>query len=665
MAEYLSPGVYIEEIDAGPKPIEGVSTSTVGFVGRAVRGPTEGLPLLITSFPDFRRRFGDYLPNTGGNDHYLAHAVFGFFANGGKRCYIRRVVAGDASTTTARTDAVGARAPVGGVVTRLAQNAISGANTVTLSSLRGVDVNATLTFAQTLNGVVTSEGPIAVAGYNAATRVVTLVANLANSYDSRYTSVALNAAGATPVIVGASESGAWGNNVTVQIFPEYGTSAQVVAIVDAAAPFDTVQLTTTNGFYVGAIVEFDRGANKVYGKVTAINGTSIDIDPALAAATDLDPDGAAPTMARTCEFRISATYGTTVEDFPHLSLDDTTNFYYADVINSSSSLISVDDVPDNVSTDPFTQPSGADGLNVTLAGGADGNVPADVDYIGVDNGPNQRSGIHALSDIDEISIIAVPGITSQIVQNEMITHCELLLDRFAILDPEYNRNSAIPDVINQRNRYDSKYAALYFPNLTAFDPSTSTEIMLPPSGHLAGIYAKTDNERGVHKAPANVVVNSITGLEVAITKGEQDILNPRNINAIRAFPGRGIRVWGARCITSDASWRYVPVRRLFLYVEESIDDGTQWVVFEPNDYTLWARVRQSISNFLTRVWRDGALQGVKPEEAFFVLCGLGTTMTQDDIDNGRLIVQVGIAPVKPAEFVIIRIQQFTAEANQA
>jgi phage tail sheath protein FI len=162
-----------------------------------------------------------------------------------------------------------------------------------------------------------------------------------------------------------------------------------------------------------------------------------------------------------------------------------------------------------------------------------------------------------------------------------------------------------------------------------------------------------------------VVVNSITGLDVAITKGEQDILNPRNINAIRTFPGRGIRVWGARCITSDSSWRYVPVRRLFLYVEESIDEGTQWVVFEPNDYTLWARVRQSISNFLTRVWRDGALLGTKPEEAFFVLCGLGTTMTQDDIDNGRLIVQVGIAPVKPAEFVIIRIQQFTAEANLA
>ena len=665
MPEYLSPGVYVEEIDAGPKPIEGVSTSTVGFVGRAVRGPTDGLPVLITSFPDFRRRFGDYFPDTGGNDHYLAHAVFGFFANGGKRCYVRRVVNADNSTATARTDAAGATAPVGGVVTRLAQNAISGINTITLSSLRGVEAGTNLTLTQVLNGVTTTEPALAVTAYNPATRVVTLGTNLANSYDSRYTRVDLGIAGATPVIIGASEAGAWGNNLTVQVFPEYGTSAQVLSISDAVAPFDTVQLTTTNGFYIGAIVEFDRGGSKVYGKVSAINGTSIDVNPAFAATTDLDPDVGTTTMARTCEFRISASYGTIVEDFSHLSLDNTTNHYYADSINNGSNLIAVDDVPDNASTDPFTQPSGADGLNVMLAGGVDGNVPGDSDYIGIDNGPNQRSGIRALSDIDEISIIAVPGITSQNVQNEMITHCELLLDRFAILDPEYNLNSALPDVINQRNRYDSKYAALYFPKLTAFDPSTSSQITLPPSGHMAGIYAKTDNERGVHKAPANVVVNSISGLDVAVTKGEQDILNPININVIRAFPGRGLRVWGARCITSDSSWRYVPVRRLFLYVEESIDDGTKWVVFEPNDYPLWARVRQSISNFLTRVWRDGALQGAKPEEAFFVLCSLGTTMTQDDIDNGRLIIQVGIAPVKPAEFVIIRIQQFTAEANLA
>ncbi len=190
--------------------------------------------------------------------------------------------------------------------------------------------------------------------------------------------------------------------------------------------------------------------------------------------------------------------------------------------------------------------------------------------------------------------------------------------------------------------------------------------MLPPSGHIAGIYARTDNERGVYKAPANEVIFNITDLDLNITKGEQDILNPlpNNINVLRNFrhQGRGLRVWGARCITSDTQWKYVNVRRLFIFVEASLDQGTQWVVFEPNAQPLWDRVTQSISNFLTSVWRDGALMGTKPEEAFFVRVGY-STMTQDDIGNGRLIIRIGIAPVKPAEFVIIRISQYTATAS--
>ena len=182
----------------------------------------------------------------------------------------------------------------------------------------------------------------------------------------------------------------------------------------------------------------------------------------------------------------------------------------------------------------------------------------------------------------------------------------------------------------------------------------------PPSGFIAGVYARTDVARGVHKAPANEVLRSIQAIDQLITKREQDVLNPVNINVLRAFPGRGNRVWGARVLTSDSAWRYVPVRRLFIMIEESIDEATQWVVFEPNDEPLWARVRQSVSRFLLSQWRIGALQGAKAEEAFFVACDR-STMTQDDIDNGRLICQIGIAPVKPAEFVIFRIQQKTLE----
>jgi len=186
--------------------------------------------------------------------------------------------------------------------------------------------------------------------------------------------------------------------------------------------------------------------------------------------------------------------------------------------------------------------------------------------------------------------------------------------------------------------------------------------LIPPGGYMAGIYARSDVERGVHKAPANETVRGVVDLQLPIGKGEQDVLNPRGVNCIRAFPGRGIRVWGARTLSSDPSWKYINVRRLFLYLEESIDEGTQWVVFEPNSEILWARVIQTISNFLKGAWKSGALMGLTPEEAFFVKCDR-TTMTQDDINNGRLIVLIGVAPVKPAEFVIFRIAQWTNNAE--
>jgi phage tail sheath protein FI len=224
----------------------------------------------------------------------------------------------------------------------------------------------------------------------------------------------------------------------------------------------------------------------------------------------------------------------------------------------------------------------------------------------------------------------------------------------------------------QRQQFDTKYAALYHPWLLVPDPYPATagapaDVPIPPSGHVVGIYARTDIERGVHKAPANEVVRGVTGLQRLLNKEQHDILNPYpvNINVIRDFRpvNRGIRVYGGRCITSDSDWKYVNVRRLLIFIEASVDRGLQWVVFEPNAEPLWARVRRSIANFLTLVWRNGALEGTKPEEAFFVKCDR-TTMTQTDIDQGRLICLVGVAPVKPAEFVIVRIGLWTAHADE-
>ncbi|MEX2500614.1 MAG: phage tail sheath C-terminal domain-containing protein [Wenzhouxiangellaceae bacterium] len=298
---------------------------------------------------------------------------------------------------------------------------------------------------------------------------------------------------------------------------------------------------------------------------------------------------------------------------------------------------------------------------------------SDAMYEGADsNEPRERTGIFALGNVQDISLVAVPGQTTAAVQQALIDHCEADRYRFAVIDAFGPDNDSLADVQFQRQQFDSKYAAIYHPWLTIPEPMPANlaninQVALPPSGHVLGIYARTDNERGVHKAPANTVLRGITGLTRSLNKGEHDILNPfpRNINVLRDFRenNRGLRVWGARVITSDSDYKYVNVRRLLIFIEASIDRGLQWVVFEPNEEDLWARVRRSIGNFLTVVWRNGALEGERAEQAFFVKCDR-TTMTQTDIDNGRLICVVGVAPVKPAEFVIVRIGLWTANTQQ-
>jgi phage tail sheath protein FI len=294
-------------------------------------------------------------------------------------------------------------------------------------------------------------------------------------------------------------------------------------------------------------------------------------------------------------------------------------------------------------------------LNVGTGEGEDGKNKAGK-FIGTDNGPGTRTGLKAFEDIDEINIVCAPGQTDPAIQDAVLSHCENMRYRFAILDsPESIEKGGVDKLPKPR---DSKYGAYYFPWLEVYDPYKGN-IYMPPSGYMAGIYARTDAERGVHKAPANELVRGALGLKYTITKGEQDILNPKGINCIRMFPNRGIRVWGARTISSDASWRYINVRRLFNMVEQSIELGTQWVVFEPNDHRLWKRVTRDISAFLLRLWRQGALFGKTPEEAFYVKCD-DETNPPEVIDAGQLIVEIGMCPVKPAEFVIFRIGQMPA-----
>ncbi|WP_116210036.1 phage tail sheath family protein [Streptomyces olivoreticuli] len=285
--------------------------------------------------------------------------------------------------------------------------------------------------------------------------------------------------------------------------------------------------------------------------------------------------------------------------------------------------------------------------------------------------PDQRTGFGGLEAVEEITMVAAPDLMSAYergvldletvvsVQQGLIAHCEAMGDRIAILDPPPGMSPQQVRSWRQESAgFDSKYATLYYPWIKVFDPGAGRNAFIPPSGHIAGVWARNDESRGVHKAPANEVVRGAVALQTQITKGEHDLLNPIGLNCIRAFPGRGIRVWGARTLAADPAWRYLNVRRLFNYLEESILAGTQWVVFEPNDDALWARVRRTISAFLVNEWRRGALFGLTPDDAFYVKCDRETN-PPESIDAGQVICEVGVAPVKPAEFVVFRLAQLS------
>ena len=354
------------------------------------------------------------------------------------------------------------------------------------------------------------------------------------------------------------------------------------------------------------------------------------------------------------------------ETYDNVTTDGRKKNYVVTVVNADSDLIEITETAKTTASELVPKPGTA-----RLSGGG---APAPSrtspeEYVG---DVADRTGFGGLEAIDEITMVSVPDLMAayqqgmideegvRTVQQGMIDHCELMGDRMAILDPPPGLNAQqIKEWRVDQAGYDSAYAALYWPWIKTFDPPSGQNVFVPPSGHMAGIWGRNDDTRGVHKAPANEVVRGTIDLELNITKNEHDLLNPEGINVIRSFPGRGIRVWGARTLSSDPSWRYINVRRLFNYVEESILGGTQWVVFEPNDMELWGRIRRTIASFLTRTWRDGALFGATPEQAFYVKCD-SETNPPDVIEAGQVITEIGIAPVKPAEFVVFRLSQLQA-----
>jgi phage tail sheath protein FI len=481
----------------------------------------------------------------------------------------------------------------------------------------------------------------------------------------------------------ARSPGSWSAQISVAIANADRAPVPVSNGGVIVAGADSVPVQSVTAFYVGATVEVAyngaaAGSRSVH-QVTALNAATrvLTLDPGLAQpiAMILNP-GDLPAWVRTLEIDLTIadeTGAAPTETYRGMAWNQSPvadlRRHYAWQINARSRLVWVQ--PPNMGTPALPlpnsetfllahQPASTNGFPMKpLAAnvGADGLPTTEAPWIGNDNGPGQRSGLTSLVDLLEVRLIAAPGKTSPAIQLALIAQCERLRYRFAILDGEEEPLAgSLTSILKHRNLYDTSFAAYYQPWLTvAID---GQQRHLPPSGFLAGLYARVDNARGVWKAPANETPFGVLGLKTHFTTGEQDLLNPRGVNLVRQFDQGGIRVWGARTLASDPDVKYINVRRTLIFLEASIDRGTQWVVFEPNTPETWSRLTDSVSSFLNTQWRDGALFGRSPEEAFFVRCD-ETTMTADDILNGRLICQIGVAIVRPAEFVIFRIQQIT------
>ncbi len=577
MAEYFSPGVYVEEYDNSPRSVEGVGTSTAGFVGLAEKGPTKGAPLLVTNFKNFQKLFGGFLSEyTHGEYRYLANSVEQFFANGGTRCYVSRVAPEDAVAASKKM------------------------------------------------GILT---------------------------------------------VSAANEGKWGNRIQISLKTVIKRKMQLLEKIG-----DTVyKAKSVDGFREGDVVEF----NGEYNRIAMIYDEQVTFETKFKGNV-VDTEVIPKNVVRLVTFDAQVRFNDEIENYFDITLNNTSPAYIeAKLAKSNIIKVSAKSVKDTIIEkgdkekppvkeigNPVEQILGKGMLEgtFTLAGGSDGSISKVKagTFIGTDDGPEGRTGIQSFLENDNVNIMAVPGVTIPEVIVALVAHCENTKSRFAVIDMPRD-DYKTEDLINYRGIIDSTYAAMYHPWIQVFDRSSNKADFVPPSGAVMGVYSRTDIARGVHKAPANEVV-FCSGLKVNYTKDEQDILNPEGINLIRSIPGEGIRIWGARTASTNTAFKYVNIRRLFIFVMESIKASTNWVVFEPNDNTLWQRVSLTITSFLDGLWRTGMLSGGSPGEAYFVEIG-PSTMTLDDIRNGRLICNIGIAPSRPAEFVIFRLTQHTSETG--
>jgi Bacteriophage tail sheath protein len=651
MPEYLAPGVYVEEVSYRAKSIEALGTTTTGFVGPTRYGPVN-LPLdVLTSIGEFERTYGDrqqmqFGPSPSPTHNYVWHAARAFFEEGGTKLYISRVFLALASPAPNQNVDGCARYTIsGGKASIQLQARFPG-------DFGNMHVRITLRLGENILGQNTSGGPPQARGL-LDNDIVLVSGPLTSPLGSLGNPMASSPLGSplssSPVFASAESffdvsqgQTSWqfnyaGGQIKLgQLYanpdPMKGDEIRVITATVTIYPQDTSLAT-----WVYSDLALDR--NHV------LNGAADSIEATFAVAPD------SLGAARTVPIVVTLTGAN-------------------DGLGLLNTLLQADPSLQSALLDPKS--SDVDrSYDVVLTGGNDGDRPGADEYEGTaDPGTTIKTGLVAFEDIDEISIVAAPGSTfgyqtsyrddALTILNLLITHATNMKYRIAVLD--CGDQQAIADVRALRAMLDSTYAAFYYPWVKILDPVTRKEINLPPSGFVCGICARNDINRAVYKAPANEVVNLAIGFETMINKAQQDVLNPLGINCFRFFEDRGFRLWGARTISSDPEWKYVNLRRYFAYLEHSIDKGTQWAVFEPNGELLWANVKRTISDFLLNEFQTGALLGDKPETAYFVRCDR-STMTQNDLDNGRLVCLIGVAALRPAEYVIFRIGQWTADHN--
>lgn len=626
MPEYRAPGVYVEETSFRSKSIEGVSTTTTGFAGPCRYGPLNLEPDLVTSLGEFERLYGgrEKLQFAGGAtelDNYLWHAVRAFFEEGGKRLYLSRVFR--------PSDA---------------------------NDPRSGYASALLPQASPPDGSL-----------NIQARFPGAMGNFRIRFLIRGGRNLLSADDGQPVVKSLQHRDVvWIGDTTSPVSNPPGAGQLYVAERNSA----TNTWSFTNGNQTLRLSQLDRDR----GDSVRIVTVSVGIQPADAG----DPERVWADLPLDPGHQRAGTPDSLFDHFPEKPADQALARTLPIIIGRGDQVETGLDVlaallasHGGIETglaDPDSLDAGRR-VEVVLAGGNDGERPGSAEYEGEASEANtNKTGLRQFEDLEDISIVAAPGSTfgyesgygseARAILGLLISHAQRMRYRIAVLD--CGDGQSIAQVRALRARYDSSHAALYYPWIRIVDPLTRTEIAVPPSGHVAGIYARNDANRAVYKAPANEGVHLAVGLERLLHKSQQDVLNPEGINCFRFFAGRGFRLWGARTTSSDPEWRYVHLRRYFAYLERSIDKGIQWAVFEPNGEALWANVRRTIGDFLLKEWQVGALLGDQPEKSFLVKCDR-TTMSQDDLDNGRLVCRVGVAPLRPAEFVIFRIGQWTAD----